>query len=72
MGYEYCVHASHLPSRGWWDKSIRCKSISHCARVAKRLQKKGYLIIDIEIRDFKDEKKWENHKWKDEYECECE
>ena len=69
MVYEYCVYAAHFPFRNCWDISVPCKSISHCARVAKRLQKKGYLIIDIEIRDLKDKKKWENHKWEHEYEC---
>ena len=52
MGYKYAVYASHYPYNGWWEIDKGFNTLDAAVEYAKKCQSDGYVIIDIQIRDF--------------------
>ena len=52
MGYKYTVYASHYPYNGWWEIDKGFETLNEAVEYAKQCQSNGYVIIDIQIRDF--------------------
>ena len=52
MGYNYTVWASHYPYTGSWELAEDFKTLNEAIEYVKQCQSNGYVIIDIQIRDF--------------------
>lgn len=52
MGYNYTVWASHYPYAGTWELAEDFKTLDDAVDYIKRIQLDGYVIIDVQIRDF--------------------
>lgn len=52
MGYKYTVCASRYPYNGWWEIDKGFETLDAAVEYAKKCQSDGYVIIDIQIRDF--------------------
>ena len=52
MGYNYTVWASHYPYTGRWELAEDFKTLNEAVEYVKQCQSNGYVIIDIQIRDF--------------------
>ena len=52
MGYNYTVWASHYPYNGRWELAEDFKTLDDAVDYIKQIQLDGYVIIDMQIRDF--------------------
>lgn len=52
MGYNYTVWASHYPYTGTWELAEDFKTLDDAVDYIKQIQLDGYVIIDMQIRDF--------------------
>ena len=53
MGYKYAVYASHYRyNNGWWEIDKGFETLNEAIEYAKQCQSNGYVIINIQIRDF--------------------
>ena len=52
MGNKYTVYASRYPYKGWWELDKGFETFNEAVDYAKQCQSDGYVIIDIQIRDF--------------------
>ena len=52
MGYKYYVKAAQYPYNGCWKIGEGFDTLDAAVAAIKRWQKDGYVIIDLECRDF--------------------
>ena len=57
MGYNYTVWASRYPYKGQWENgqfelAEDFETLDEAINYVKKCQSNGYVIIDIQIRDF--------------------
>lgn len=52
MGNKYTVYASRYPYNGCWEIDKGFETLNETIEYAKQCQSNGYVIIDIQIRDF--------------------
>ena len=52
MGNKYTVYASRYPYNGCWEIDKGFKTLNETIEYVKQCQSNGYVIIDIQIRDF--------------------
>ena len=52
MGNKYTVWASHYPYNGRWELDKDFETLDDAVDYIKQIQLDGYVIIDMQIRDF--------------------